>query len=85
MIKYVGFATRACIGKNSWGTPNVSQCRNMMLIRIQTENLKTIDRKRVLMELSFITATVRRIINTTIPILPNDIPVIVNILETTLK
>ena len=81
---YIGSTTRACIGKSIWGTPNVSQCKNMILIRIQTEDLKTID-KCVFRQLLDITNTVRSTINTTIPILPNDIPIIVNILETILK
>ena len=86
---YIGNATRVCVGKDSWGTPNVSQCRSMVLIKILTEDLEPIVAAerlpRVFRQLVPITEAVRTTINTTNPILPNDIPIIMNILETILK
>ena len=98
MCIQTGLTTRACIGTNSWAAPNVSQCKTIELMNLQDQarnllsTVKTIKTTKslhqhfnVLDTLISITVVLKTTINTTIPLLPNDIPVIVNILETILK
>ena len=60
-----------------------------MALRIQTEALEAINATTCLPEmfrqLVDISEAVRNATNTTMPILPNDIPVILNFLKTILK
>ena len=86
---YTGNITRECVGNNSWAAPNVSQCRNTELMTLQTQARNLLQTFNVTTNfpqlLISITAEIRDMINTTIPILPNDISVIINILETILR
>ena len=91
-----GNATRACVGNNNWAPPNVTQCRNTELMTLQDQarailndventNKTTLKSFNPLKMLISATAKIRDIINTTIPILPRDIPIILNTLRTILK
>ena len=94
MHNYTGNITRACVGNKRWAAPNVSQCNNTILMILQTQarkllNAVTFNSTTVIFPRLLISLTVemRDILNTTrtVPILPNDISVIINILETVLK
>ena len=92
-------ATRECIDGKSWTAPNVSQCRSIELLRLRRQarnlantvqnNSNTTTRRNMADDpaemLLNITADTRDVINTTIPILPNDIPIILDILKEVLE
>ena len=89
---YTGNITRRCDANNSWALPNVSQCNNtrLMVLRTQVKRLLSAVMSNTttsnFFELLISVATeIRNMIDTTIPVLPNDIPVIINILRTILK
>ena len=92
-------ATRECVDGNSWAAPNVSQCRTIELLRLRRQarnlantvqnNSDTMARRNMADDpveiLLNITADTHDVINTTIPILPNDIPIILDILKEVLE
>ena len=97
IIIITGSATRECVDRNSWTDPNVSDCRTIELLRLQrqarrlsesvqndsdTRTARMTDPVEMLLS---ITADTHDIINTTAPILPNDIPVILDILREVLE
>ena len=89
-----------CIGNNRWATPDVSQCRTIELTALQAQVQRLFDISRIkevinctvclfrLMDpqrLINITTMLRNLTNTARPLLQNDIPTIVNILDAVLK
>ena len=88
MHKYTGNITRACVGNKMWAAPDVSQCNNTVLMILQTEATKLLNAvtsNSTTEMLISLTTEMRNIINTTPTILPNDISVIISILENILR
>ena len=90
-IHFTGIVTRTCRSNDTWAPPNLLQCKTTRL----TSFLKQVDilnivetvqcTTRVLLDILEITINIINTISTTNPILPSDICVIVEILETILR
>ena len=101
IIIIAGSATRECVDHNSWADPNVSECRTIELLKLRRQarllsesvqndsNTRAARTRRMRTDpvemLLSITADTHDIINTPVPILPNDIHVILDILREVLE
>jgi len=91
----VGFATRQCSGNHTWDSPDVSQCRTVEQIRLETRaeelvqiiegRFSTNDRDLTQMFMPEFVVDIadelQEITDTTLPLLPNDLSSAANTLD----